>query len=133
MYYLADDKLFHDGNVVGIHVYDNGNRAEITIDCLDITRRIILDGLSKIRVDNFNGGNIVLYIDLLKYPEIPRCDLEWLFNPNVENICQTVDPQLLNRVEEKLIERDLTMFILVPSFGCEIRALCKSIKYINIE
>lgn len=110
----------------GVEVSEIDETAKITILCDDSNERVItLEGISRIRVDNFVNGNIILSIEVYDTNNIPKSELVKLYNYDV--CCNNIRNNVSRSITDKILERKLVLLVLTPSIGCEILALCKTV------
>lgn len=111
----------HDWNITAIQINKEGNQAFIYACSPNRDQAVIvLDRLYRFRVDNFCEGNIILDYEWYAPDEMPGTLIVWLFHLDES-------AGALQSVINDIKKRDLKLFSLVPSYGCEILALCQSI------
>ena len=125
--------LIHDCPLIGIRVNEKGNKAILTImssdkwQSFDQEKEIALEGIYKLLANNFCEGNIILDLNTYAWPDIPIDKLAKLFQVDDEYFINTLSKTIIDKVK-----RDhLSLFELTSSYGCEILALYKYIKYFD--
>lgn len=108
----------HDAEVIAVSL-ENEDQINITIlnDNKDVIYFYLL-GVEKFKCNNFLEGNIILDITVYNSQMVPQ-----------ELLAQILNSDEISFYEKKLLNNELVFFSLQPSYGCEILAICRTIKY----
>lgn len=118
----------HDGRVVSVVLKNNELTLKIESD--SATKIIVVRSLQKLKMDNFLEGNIVNSVFVYSGADCNRDvdqlqkSLAYLYEVTSKSIDNKPSLQsFLNQQFEKLVDGDLVMIEVEPSYGCYLVAL----------
>ncbi len=113
---------FHDGSVVSLDTSDD-KCAIIGLQTVEgIPLSLALSGLVGIRCTNFRAGNIILTIQVFSGTHPPARFVRFAFGTD-EGGHDAYIRSILERIEQG----DQTLCSILPSYGCELHAVCRSV------
>jgi len=127
--YLRRPNL-HDGRVLGLNLVGKGLRLSVS----DIDGRsyiLELVGLQRLRCNEFAEGNIIHHIIITTRAKPSSASLRKLLgepHPSVGEPHRRRHEDWRARCEQSVLDGDLTFVELQSSYGCEMWALCESVK-----
>ena len=127
--YLRSPNL-HDGYVLGLKLVDKGLR--VAVSDADGRKYILeLAGLQRLRCNEFAQGNIIHHIIITTRAKPSSASLRKLLgepHPSVGEPHRGQHEDWRARCEQRVLDGDLTFVELQSSYGCEMWALCESVK-----
>ena len=126
----------HDGYVVGIHM---AQKNFVRISVVDVSGRsyaMDLLGLRRFRCDGFAEGNIILSVEIISGAKPCRGPLVRLLgevHPTAAEPYRMKHERWRADCSEEIARGSLTLVEIAPSYGCEILALCESVKIESVE
>ncbi len=121
-----DKHSFHDDLVTSVKIIGDGESAEIEISNPEYSKRstIIATGLDLLRMSDFRQGNIISYVTVFEWDEIPPELIAELMYMDVATLKTSKYYDInYNRIRENKYKG----LAIVPSYGCSIQALCKEV------
>jgi len=121
----SESEGFHDCYIIGVVSEDmTGHTAKIIVQCdlCGAQVEIVMHEIYRMSVEEFWEGNIIYEVNQYVWPDMP---LEMLMV-----VLHMKDPETLKRNEvmlDKIRDENMILLHVVPVYGCEILALCKSI------
>jgi hypothetical protein len=117
-----DYPVLHDGQITGISLIDGGTVHIQIRDVHGKAWKFVIEGVERLRCTEFREGNIILEASTLTNE-----------TPPAELICalygiplQEVPAFAIEKI--RAIEKgDLALFVISPSYGCELTVLCKTV------
>lgn len=115
---------FHDGLLEGIVARDG--EAHIFIRAVDgLEYTVILRGVRRLIANHFMEGNIILDVVICRGGAINKADLRTLYE--VPDGTESGFEWFENIVKDAIGE-ELTLVEVVPTYGCELLALCDAVE-----
>lgn len=114
---------FHDGMVDALDVSDDRCAEVILKQVTGARYRLKLNGLKHLRCDDFRRGNIIFDVSVFSNRTPPQNYLSHLLGSESKR-----EREYLNTIAKSVEIGELTLFSIVPSYGCELFALCKSVE-----
>ena len=127
--YLRRPNL-HDGYVFGLNLVDKGLRVAVS-DADGRNYILELAGLQRLRCNEFAEGNIIHHIIIATRARPSSASLRKLLgepHPSVGEPRRGQHEDWCARCEQSVLKGDLTFVELQSSYGCEMWALCESVK-----
>lgn len=126
---LLCDPSFHDGHILGVNLLDPSH-ARLHLRSAD-KQAYLLDllGLERLRCDGFAERNTILSVALTcgAAPHMPH--LHWLLGEALgSEPYRTRHEAWVAEIRQQITGGQLTLVAVEPSDGCEIVALCKSVR-----
>lgn len=113
---------FHDGDVVSLDTADD-ERAIIGLKTVEGTpHTLTLPGLLGIRCTDFRAGNIILSIQIFSNTLPPERFVRFAYGTDDGG-----HDAHIHGIVERIEHGDLTLCSILPSYGCELHAVCHSI------
>jgi hypothetical protein len=114
----------HDSRLVGV-TYFPGSIINLLFERVDTQKvTIVLSGVVNFFCSNMLEGNIVQGIEVLEARDIRDSDLEYFVQKEARG-------QKVGNVRCRIMEQDLRMFLLTPSYGAESASICASVGRID--
>ncbi|MBU0456495.1 MAG: hypothetical protein KKA99_06960 [Gammaproteobacteria bacterium] len=126
--YVISDPGFHDANLTKVELLPEETVSLLFVTLSSAVYEIILHGVKHLNCTSFKEGNTVFEIIAWSSKEYPLEELRNLLNLQVGK-----SVTYLNDVAKKIEKGNLTLFIVNPSYGCELVCLCGSYKIIRIS
>lgn len=117
---------FHDCYLLGVYSENIKEKiAELTIECYSCGAniKVVLEGLDRLHVEDFWEGNIIYDLKQYEWPNIPPDLLARVFHLSSSERLHPSDPDL-----DRLLDNQMILIHITPSYGCELLALCKAIR-----
>jgi len=113
---------FHDGSVVSLDTSDD-KCAIIGLQTVDGTpHTLTLPGLLGILCTDFRAGNIILSAQIFTKTSPPERFVRIAYG-----IDDGGHDAHVRSIFERIEHGDLTLFSILPSYGCELHAVCGSV------
>jgi len=114
---------FHDGSVVSLDTSDD-KCAIIGLQTIQgIAHTLILQDLLGFRCTNYHAGNIILSVQIISNTLPPEGFVRFAFGTDDGG-----HDAHTRGILEKIEQGDLTLCSILPSYGCELHAVCHSIE-----
>lgn len=121
-YFEIVEPRFHDGDVASLDTSDD-ERAIIGLQTVEgIPHTLILQGLLGFRCTNFRAGNIIFSVQIISNTLPPEGFVRFAFGTDDGGHDAHVRG-ILERIEHG----SLTLCSILPSYGCELHAVCGSV------
>jgi hypothetical protein len=125
----------HDGYLLAIELPEKGI-ARLTLEGLSGGRFVIqMEGLDRLLCDGFAEGNIVREVRITTGREPDNGPLRRLLgelHPSVQEPYISKHELWVERTRQAIINGDVTFLEVVPSYGCEVFALCATISFLSV-
>lgn len=116
------EPCFHDGFIVSLDTSDD-ECAIIGLKTVEgIPHNLILQGLLGIRSTNFRAGNIILSAQIFTQTSPPEPFVRFAFGMDDGG-----HDAHTRGIRERVEHGDLTLCSILPSYGCELHAVCRSV------
>jgi hypothetical protein len=117
----------HDSNLIGLNLANDKKVVlSFALESGDLVK-LYLDGVESFICGNLRKGNIVLDLTISSGTDADLEELNELFDvPKFEN---KKFHDFLDKLKSKVVQKDLSIVTLNPSYGCNLRALVESVKY----
>lgn len=110
----------HDGVICGILLQED--QLVLPVQLVDGSKHcLVMQGVERLRVDDFRQGNIILDVTVASGAQIDPADVAYACDIGVEAA------PLLQKTIDRLIERDLIVVRINPSYGCSAVCICSRI------
>lgn len=116
----------HDGHLVGVHVQEDKVVDLFLRDVAGVGFQFRLEGVERLRANDFRQGNIILSAELRTGPDITEQDI-------IDVGAVGSKDEDLRLILERAQEEGLTIFRIDPSYGCTLTALCHGVKVLCQE
>jgi hypothetical protein len=121
----------HDGQVLGLHLPERAS-ARVTLADANNQRFLLeMSAVQRLLCNGFAEGNIIseLIITTRRAPTLEALRrLVGELHPNVGEPYRTRHENWVSECEAKISNGQLSFVELVPSYGCELLALCESLQ-----
>lgn len=127
--YLTMPNL-HDGHLIALQLVGKSLRLTVT-DASKHNFIIELVGIKRLRCNEFSEGNIIHHVVLTSLAKPPMTSLRKLLGEPHASIAESYREQhevWVGSYEQSVVDGHLLFMELQPSYGCEVLALCESIK-----
>ncbi len=116
---LVNTPNFHDGSVLGIHVWRDQGVLLFLSDGAGDVYRIALEGVERLLASDFRAGNLILDLTIRVGIQIPREYVADLYDRPANRV--------IDGVVDRVVREDFRLVEIVPSYGCHLVALCERI------
>ncbi len=121
-----NELILHDAKLTNIDF--NESLLTLSFKTVDGKRvKCTLVDIEQFVCDNLRSGNIILDFSVSKGQPLSKIQQEKLFK-NIFVSSEKFD-NYISALNTKLIEGDLLLAELSPSYGCEILAICKILRF----
>jgi hypothetical protein len=125
----------HDGLLLAIEVPEKGI-ARLTMESLSGDRFVLqMEGVERLLCDGFAEGNVVLEIRITTAREPGNDQLRRLLgklHASVQEPFISNHEKWLERTRQAIISGNAAFLEVVPSYGCEVFALCTAIRILPV-
>ena|SRR3989338_736351 len=119
-YHVIVDPNLHDGELTKIEILPE-KEMKVVIENNSASYEFLLKEVQYFWTSSFRGRNIVFDVTVLKGIEYPETKLIKLLEPGPE-----INDTYIKNTLKAIFEGALTLFIVSPSYGCELICLCSS-------
>lgn len=127
---LLREPNIHDGYLLAIELPEKGI-ARLTTENLSGNRFVIqMEGVDRLLCDGFAEGNIVREVRITTGREPDNGPLRRLLgelHPSVQEPYISKHEKWVDRTRRAIVDGEATFLEVVPSYGCEVFALCANI------
>lgn len=128
---MSEDEILgrlHDGFVDGIH-FPNDTTARLWLREVG-GRAYVMDliGVDRLLCNDFRQGNIILAISATTGVSPDRRALDFLFGPPPDaEPFRKRHAESVEREIRRIMDGTVTLVAIIPSYGCELVALCTKV------
>lgn len=126
--------IFHDAELTGLHVSRIQKTVSLTFRLVGgQTKTITLINVAQFRATDFILQNVVSRLRISSQSRIPRDQaIFWIkFSSSLADTDTFMSDSQINQLVEKIDAGGMILFVLEPSFGAELVAVCESIDLEN--
>jgi hypothetical protein len=125
----------HDGYLLGVELPEEGI-ARLTLENLSGDRFAVqMERVDRLLCDGFAEGNIVREIRITTGREpgnVPLRRLLGKLHPSVQEPCISEHENWVERTRLTIINGEATFLEVVPSYGCEVFAVCGAVTFLPV-
>jgi len=125
----------HDGYLLAIELPEKGI-ARLTMESLSGNRFVIqMEGVDRLLCDGFAEGNIVREVRITTGREPDNGPLRRLLgelHPSVQEPYISKHEKWVDHTRRAIVDGEATFLEVVPSYGCEVFALCANISLLSV-